>query len=142
MDIRQDMSAGDPQKFSSSRSSSRSSSSQSLALAFLLCHHCHQPPPLHCQSHLILDNKEGRRAEGLGQHLGTQRSQPHYRGGEHPLGTQRGGRCKDLPRNLDDLVKRNHMGSGGPASSLAKDLWETDFQNEGDLSWIKSGGAG
>ena len=40
----------------------------------------------------------------------------------------------DLARNLDELVECDHEGSGGSASSSAKDRRETNFGSKGDLS--------
>ena len=39
----------------------------------------------------------------------------------------------DLARHLNEMVERNHEGSGGSASLLAKDSRETDLGSEGDL---------
>ena len=36
----------------------------------------------------------------------------------------------DLTRNLDELVDRDHEGSGGSASSSVKDPWEANMGSE------------
>ena len=51
-----------------------------------------------------------------------------------PSGNADRGAYGDLATNLDELVERNHDGSGGSASSSAKDPQETDVESEGSLS--------
>ena len=51
-----------------------------------------------------------------------------------PSGDDVRGAYGDLARNLDELVERNNEGSGGSASSSAKDRRETNLGSKGDLS--------
>ena len=51
-----------------------------------------------------------------------------------PFGDAKRGAYGNLAKNPDELVERNHEGSGGSASSSAKDPGDTDLGSEGDLS--------
>ena len=47
-----------------------------------------------------------------------------------PSGDAKRGAYGDLTRNIDELVERDHEGSGGSASSLAKDPRKTNLLQE------------
>ena len=44
------------------------------------------------------------------------------------------GAYRNLANNLDELVERDHEGSGGSASLLAKGPWKTNLGSNGDRS--------